>query len=869
MLADDTVIRSPRGLDLDEVDRAAGQRVGRYVVTRRIGRGTTSVVYAAVDPELGRTVALKLVARELGEPVATEARALAAITHPNVVTVHDVGVTEAGLTFIAMELVRGQTLTSWQQTAPSQADRRRVLADAGRGLAAVHRVGLVHRDFKPDNVMISDTGRVVVLDFGLAAAIRATGDAREGDTADAADVVGTPAFMAPEQFAHGTTSSMSDQFSFCVVAWELLTDERPFGRGSMAQVQARRCRGQVEPAPARVLGRGLRRALLRGLEPDATRRWPSLEPLVAALERPPLLQRPRWIVGTLAVGAVGLYAAATRPDPRCVSPTSALVDIWDEPRRRELVSAVTQSGPLIRRADHYAAQLTAAWATACESHARGNDSRFPELASCLSDHAMGLAETIDAALGADPPASDVLARALGELPDPRRCVSIAATRPPGPPAEHRAAVAAAQRRLDRARRSWSLGRPDAANAELDAVEAEIEDLAHRPQLADFRTLRASIAWETDGAAAVPALEAAYALGVEAGTHDAVVLTALALARQFAFKENRADLGMAWIKVARAHLPSSELGPGAALRLDEVEAISLMQGGDAEASLAAFRAAVSEAERVLPPDDAQRFTLHSNLAVTYGKMRRYDEARQHFAAARVGMEALFGVDGLVLATHLGNEAAISNAMDDIEDAATLLERSLDIFDRHLGPEHPSSVTTRANLAWTHMVLGDLELGTALARGCAELALQNFGPANPASGSVAWRAGWVLARAGELDAAAAAGAQADAVLRDARGAPLPTAWGAHALLGHLAATRGQPLEAIARLAEAARLVRIEDGDDEAAFVDVLLGLARRDAATGDATEGVGLAAAASLLSRSSDWDFLAPEIASALAPGLPER
>ncbi|MBZ0230730.1 MAG: serine/threonine protein kinase, partial [Deltaproteobacteria bacterium] len=232
--------------------RGPGTLFGRYVVQEELGKGGMSVVYAAYDPELDRRVALKVVrADRLTAPhrarLHREAQALARLSHPNVVTVFDAG--DVGdETFVAMELISGKTLRRWCETTRTWREVLRVMLAAGRGLAAAHAAGIIHRDVKPDNIVISDAGTVKLVDFGLA---RDLGDrSLDSDSSDGlptptsidsgalrpleeitqlGHVVGTPAYMAPELRARrGDADQRSDQFSFCATLYEALYRERPF-----------------------------------------------------------------------------------------------------------------------------------------------------------------------------------------------------------------------------------------------------------------------------------------------------------------------------------------------------------------------------------------------------------------------------------------------------------------------------------------------------------------------------------------------------------------------------------------------------------------------------------------------------------------
>lgn len=297
-------------------------RIGRYRVIEKLGEGGMGAVYAAEDPELHRRVAIKLL--HSGTPDATErllreARVMAKLRHPHVVTVYDVG-RQGEDVYVAMELIEGVTLRTWLQQDHSFAERLDVLVQAGRGLAAAHEQGLVHRDFKPDNVMVGSDGRVQVLDFGLAKAAagpelvgsdRPGGGSGEVELTQSGVMVGTPAYMAPEQFRLEPTDARTDQFAFCVALYEAVYGQRPFTGSNLAELQEAVCSGQfVEPATEQTISAAVRSTIRRGLSVDAGARFADMGALLAVLQPKAPGRRSRRLIA-MGAGAVVASVAIT------------------------------------------------------------------------------------------------------------------------------------------------------------------------------------------------------------------------------------------------------------------------------------------------------------------------------------------------------------------------------------------------------------------------------------------------------------------------------------------------------------------------------------------------------------------------------
>jgi tetratricopeptide (TPR) repeat protein/predicted Ser/Thr protein kinase len=319
------------------------RRIGRYPVLGKLGEGGMGAVYAAYDEELDRRIAIKLLIRSGGPKdernrarVRREAQAMARLSHPAVAHVYEVGEFE-GLTYIAMEYVRGTTLKGWLDERRPLAERLEVLIQAGRGLVAAHRAGVVHRDFKPDNVMVDRHRRARVLDFGLAQAhddasvdrteetFGAPGfdslDQQNPDLTRAGTVMGTPSYMSPEQHLGAPTSTSTDQYSFCAVAYELLYGVRPYTGPNRLAIAYAIHRGEMNPPPPdSKVSPAVHQVVMRGLAKDPSARWPSMEALVDALEAAMGTKRRPWLLPALGGVAVVIIAVLAvlllvRPEP--------------------------------------------------------------------------------------------------------------------------------------------------------------------------------------------------------------------------------------------------------------------------------------------------------------------------------------------------------------------------------------------------------------------------------------------------------------------------------------------------------------------------------------------------------------------------
>jgi eukaryotic-like serine/threonine-protein kinase len=444
-----------------------GARVARYVVTEMLGEGGMGEVYAATDPELGRRVALKLLKDSASSSAVTEGRArllreaqaMAKLSHPNVVSVFDVGVYDSRV-YLAIEFVDGSNLRQWWRARPRHWRHVvEVMTEAGRGLAAAHRASIVHRDFKPDNVLVGKDGRVYVSDFGIARAssatedepviIHAPRDLLGATLTHAGAMVGTLSYMAPEQ-VHGSPATMAtDQFSFCVSLYEALYQQRPFERPAQLASGAM-VMGAARPAPAEpALPRWLRGIIAKGLQLEPRQRFASMDELLGELVRAPRRLR-RWRQGVAAAVVAGLAVAAVTHLGKAPEPCRGAADrwgqVWNAERRAQVQRRFTSLGARgaasFAQVDGGLRDYGASWAkmareSCAATHVRSEQSaqQFDRRSSCLRERVDEMLVITDAMLHADASALGSTPTLLSDIAPIERCshaamVAQSALRPP-------------------------------------------------------------------------------------------------------------------------------------------------------------------------------------------------------------------------------------------------------------------------------------------------------------------------------------------------------------------------------------------------------------------------------------------------------
>ena len=445
------------------------RRIGRYEVGPSLGKGGMAEVFEAFDPELRRHVALKVVAvpgrKRRTKRIMREAQAQAQLSHPNVVSIYDVG--QAGEdVFIAMELVAGETLEAWLKRERTWQEILGKFVAAARGLIAAHEVGLVHRDFKPGNVLLTPEGVAKVADFGLAVQSNETESISNNPAAAELDwrltqtgvALGTPLYMAPEQHRAERLDAKADQYAFCAALFGALIDDVPFQATSMAALALEKDKGAPAVPPGLKVPRRITAAVRRGLSPQPGQRWPSMRALLAQLEE--RRRSPMWWVAGIAIVGTAAAAWALRDRQDCDA-QARLQDAWGEEAQARLRAAIggeDEAGwhHLHGRLDAYATGWGEAFEAACKDDRPRPDPRL----QCLHARLRRFSALTEALAGAGSTALERIDNPRSRLPDPAACLDPSAVDHAAPDPQWVEVDAFAGRRggRDLGRRSRARGR---------------------------------------------------------------------------------------------------------------------------------------------------------------------------------------------------------------------------------------------------------------------------------------------------------------------------------------------------------------------------------------------------------------------------
>ncbi|MBX7084541.1 MAG: protein kinase [Nannocystaceae bacterium] len=721
---------------------AAGVVVdGSYRVAQAIGAGGMAVVYLAHDLALDRRVALKVYdvdARELSPSrIRREARAMARTSHPNVLVVHDVGVHE-GRTYLAMEYVEGGTLRAWLAEQPrSLRDIVAMFVQCARGLAAAHEVGLVHGDFKPDNVLVGADARARVADFGLARnADRAPErDPSLDDEHAARRFVGTPRYAAPEQGAGEPIDARADQFSLCVALYEAVHGVHPFvGETALATATAI-ATDQRRKAPAtRAVPRWLDRVLARGLAHRRDDRFPRLDDLVAALERGSGSRRALVAIG--ATIATATVLAAWSRGPACAEAGAAIDAHWNDARAAALTDAFQATrSPIADEASAASRERLQAWSAAWrelrrESCLVAEDAADHQLLdrriACLDGQLSQLDAAVETLAAADRDAVASAIDVVAGLPAPSRCADDerlrAAVAPPEDPALARD-VDAARHELGLAHAVLTLGRYPEVARRAAAVAAGDAARRHRPLVAEAALLRGMAHWRAfEYAAAEQALTSAYEIATEVGDDALATVAARELVcavGQTAGADERAQ----WWSNAAASAQTRVAAPiGEQLELAHCRALALHSAGRFRDAEQLLREALGAVDSLAAADDellpAQ---LHDRLGAVLDRLSRREEALREHEAAYASALATRGANHPVTVVSRSNAGQSLSALGRHGDALAIgldsLQRLITVF----GPDSGRLVNEYNNIAARLRALGAApqaiayrEQGIAIAR-----------------------------------------------------------------------------------------------------------------------------------------------------------
>jgi eukaryotic-like serine/threonine-protein kinase len=777
---------------------ARGAIIGRYLVLGLVGRGGMGEVYAAYDPELDRKVAVKLLRVKAGNGVTMtegrqrtlrEAQAIARLSHPNVVVAYDVGTFEDKV-FIAMEFVDGNTVTFWLEQQPrTWQEILRVFIAAGHGLTAAHEKGLVHRDFKPDNVMVGRDGQVRVMDFGLARQMDKPGlkehrpratprDPKRGDTevgtgtlpldhrvvpidegtlvlnpglADSGSemqssvsglfdarltrtgaMMGTPAYMAPEQFFGKETDSRTDQFSFCVALYEALYGERPFPGKKLTELTANVVQGTIRPAPAGTkVPFWVRRILLRGLRSAPAERYPSMAELLAALGKDPRAARRKWMVGAAVAMlplAVGLGVRQSLIDRRalCDGAGEKLAGIWDlhppdqpeTPRQSQIHAAFMRTGKsyaadvyetVTRALTSYAQSWTTMYKQTCEATQVRHEQSAEVLdlrMSCLNERLNGFRALTDVFADATGEVVENAVSASSALSTLDRCADVptlrAVVRPPEDPTTV-ARVAELRKQLAGIKARFDAGRWKEALREAPVLVSQARALGYQPLLAESLALLGNIhaMASSDAEAAEKALVEAYRLA-DASRHDEVRAdVATDLVFSVGYQQRHFEDAIRWYEAASAVL--ERLGGHELLKawlLNNIGCVYVAHH-QTEIGVKALKDGLALKQRLLGPDHPDVALSEGNLGYVLEGMGRNQEALSYVEKSIAIQEKKLGFEHPNLTNHLNNRGDILNALGNPSMAIRSFERAVAILERELGPDDPSLASPLTGIGTSYL------------------------------------------------------------------------------------------------------------------------------------------------------------------------
>lgn len=730
---------------------AAPERLGRFVLSGEIGRGGMGIVYKGFDPDLRREVAVKVLDSSALDDaslsagaarLAREAQAMARLKHPHVAVIHEVGIFEQRL-FLVMEYIEGESLRQWLKRAPSTTQIVDCFLQAARGLAEAHRSGLVHRDFKPENVMRDHEGRARVMDFGLAREMNGRlgvhhppGEITCGDSPDSpltasGAILGTPAYMAPEQHRGKGGDARSDQFAFCVALYEALVGERPFAGNTYLELSDNVIRGQRRVVPR--TWRRQRRLLAvldRGLSVSPEDRFPSMDDLLGALSR--TQRRPG--VTSIAFGGAALALVAAwsfvPSNGACESVEEGLAGIWDATRRGAVEDTIRRSPKpyadavwrsTSRLLDAQATRWIEAATELCGARlVRAEDvgSAFDARSECLDDRRVEFAALSDALLHGDDAILLEASAAAGTLSDVDACVDPRRVRRGEGPVP-----SALRGRLVHGRVAHALGKDDEAMTSVVEVLASVDEARQPGISAEALILRADLEGRKEELPEAEAsLRRAASLAQSSANHEIRAMALIRLVYILGIADRYAE---AERLASEAETVLEVLGAAPILRAQLLanRSVAARHAGQFDDALSRYHEALAIFDEEYGAGHPATARTRANVGTLLFQMGRVDEATAMLEAALGSFEAVFGVGHPWIATvlaSLANAYAIERRFD---ESIALYRRSLAIREAQFPDGHPSLARGLYNLAQIELRRGDYaSAAESIARGRATLALQ---------------------------------------------------------------------------------------------------------------------------------------------------
>lgn len=796
----------------DERDEDTPRSIGRYCILGPLGRGGMGVVLRAYDPKLRREVAVKLLrARALSdvakERMIREARAMAKISAANVVSLFDVEILDDDV-ILVMQYVPGRTLREWTgQCKRAWTETVRVFLQAGRGLAAAHRAGLLHRDFSPANVLVRPDGRALVTDFGLAwlsesdrtgAGLDAIDfDEPEGRcltrlTADGS-IVGTPLYMAPEQFdPNARLDPRVDQYAFCVALWEALAGSPPIraGRPGLDALVEQKRKGPPRWSAKDFVPKSIVRVLRRGLAPAPEARHPSMDALLTALEGS-VGRRRRWLVGvgaSVAIGAaVSTYLIHDRVHAStCTGGDDEIARAWNDDRRRDLRASFANDGRsfgtmsrqrIEARLDRYAADWATMRTEACEASAIRQEQSEDVLdlrMMCLDRALRNFGEVTRVLASAERQTIENGDRVIDGLIPLSSCEDVegllAAVPPPSDPTVTRA-VEELERGLARVDALTRAGAYPQARAELERLWEGRESWSrYEPALADVHLGRARLArldarYELAEVEATAALKIAMQHGMwdtALGSANELVASTAALARgpaplayvdlalglapktlepirsEVEARRNSAQVSTvldrhheaeAELRTALELVREHRLGVRLEMEIRSRLGQTLRDLRRPEQAEIEHRTVLAALTEELGPNHPELSIVHGMLASALKQQAKFEDAEREFRLALQLAEQGLGPDHPDLGVPLANLAQMLGVTGRSDEAAVMLERAAELFEAKHGAEHPRVAIARLWLAFNRMGARRCDDAEALFREAIAVLRRTEGPDSP--------------------------------------------------------------------------------------------------------------------------------------------